>query len=162
MKAQDIISGNTALLSALIVLSMFQFGFCSQVLVGAGHNIQTYDMEGNHLSSFYAGQENVLAIAPVNNNLWLGMGQYVRIYDMEGNDLSYFSNGGYDVTAIEVVNNNVWVGMKQVVRILDTEGNELSSFSAGSWDVTAIKVVPEPATLFLFGVGAVILRKRKK
>jgi hypothetical protein len=52
--------------------------------------------------------------------------------------------------------------MKQVVRILDTEGNELSSFSAGSWDVTAIKVVPEPATLFLFGVGAVILRKRKK
>ena len=76
MKSQYIISGNTALLSVLIVFSMFQFGFCSQVWVGAGQNVLTYDTEGNYLSSFHAGGiQNVSAIEVINGNVWIANGQ---------------------------------------------------------------------------------------
>ncbi len=115
MKAQDIISGNTALLSALIVLSMFQLGFCSQVWVGAGQNILTYDTEGSYLSSFHAGGlQSISAIEVVNDNVWVANGQNILTYDTEGSYLSSFNAGGIQsVSAIEVVNDNVWVANGQ-------------------------------------------------
>jgi len=53
----------------------------------------------------------------------------------------------------------VWVGNDDV-KIYDFTGNYISQFDAGFDKPSDIAVVPEPTTLLLFGLGAVMVRRK--
>ena len=55
--------------------------------------------------------------------------------------------------------NEVWVGRGDDIGVYDFDRNYLGLFDTGPIDIAAITVVPEPSTLLLLDLGAVMARK---
>ncbi|MCK5373891.1 MAG: PEP-CTERM sorting domain-containing protein [Alphaproteobacteria bacterium] len=110
----------------------------------------------------------ILLLALISNfsfisasEVWVGVGYDVKAYDFNGNYLSSFTAGSQDIKAMEVIGNEVWIGVGYDVKAYGFNGNYLSSFTVGSQDIKAMEMIPEPATMILFGLGSLILRKRR-
>jgi hypothetical protein len=84
----------------------------------------------------------------------------VKTYDYNGNFLSGFDAGSGYIGGVETVAESVWIGIEDRVKIYDYDRNLLLDFDAGAGSIGDITLVPEPATLFLLGLGGILIRPR--
>lgn len=95
--------------------------------------------------------------------VWYGIenSNYVLRRTFDGEYLPSFSASS-GVSSIEMVGQEVWYGAENggIIR-RDYDGTYLSSLSTEGAAVTDMTVIPEPITLILPGLGAVMVRRKR-
>ena len=112
----------------------------------------------------------VCALAVANiveaGEVWFASNYATAIERMTFDGVVLPSFGGLPdfVETLAVVGDEVWMGGagSSSVHRMALDGTPLSSIDTGYFDVRDIEVIPEPTTLLLLGLGAVMLRRQQK
>ena len=96
--------------------------------------------------------------------VWVGLGPttsgFFR-YDFGGTYIDKVDNS-HDTTALAVVGDEAWVGLGPTTSGFlryDFDGTYIDKINNSHY-TTALAVVPEPSTVFLLALGAVMLRRK--
>ena len=106
---------------------------------------------------------SVKSMALVGDEVWYGadnMPGFSRL-TLNGTPLPSIS-GSWSPTSIAVVGDEVWYGSKSFIGInrCTFDGTPLPSISTYPYESSTLVIIPEPATLLLLSLGAVMLRRK--